>query len=97
MPNERPTADQLILAKEPENQLILKNMTVSQGTALENSDKQFGTLNKEKSMVHSVLASDKDGTNSGVFFALEFVTRYCVRQSTVELLIGTEFFRLVKT
>ena len=43
MPNERPTTDQLIniLAKEPENQLILKSLAVSQITALENSDKLF--------------------------------------------------------
>ena len=43
MPNERPTTDQLknILAKEPENQLILKSLAISQITALENSDKQF--------------------------------------------------------
>ena len=43
MRNERPTTDQLIniLAKEPENQLLLKSLAVSPSTALENSDKQF--------------------------------------------------------
>ena len=62
MPNERPTTDQLIniLAQEPENQLILKSLAVSQSTALGNSDKQFASLNIKKSMAHSVQGPAND-------------------------------------
>ena len=72
MPNERPTTDQLIniLAKKPENQLILKSLAVSQSTALGNSDKQFASLNIKKSMAHSVQGPANDGTNCCSFLGL---------------------------
>ena len=59
-----------ILDNQPENQLILKHLPISQSTAHENSDKQFAVLNEMKSMAQSLEALASDGTNCCTFLGL---------------------------
>lgn len=72
LPQQRPTAAQVldILTSQPEHQLILKHLGVSQNTALEHSDNQFVTLNELTSFVQTSQAPVNDGTNCCTFIGL---------------------------